>query len=187
MNISLSDWRKVSQPKGSCTIARNLTQRLQNGLELADPKEVQVQKCTKFIFDNEISDSTIQSEWNVVCDDSTLLNVIEMSFLAGAAIGSLSSGILSDEYGRRHTLMIVVTLQAIIGEWYWNFWFLWKALKTNFVQAKNKSNEPFALTLKLEPVSLFISHNYHFLTCATNCAANILQGKNSLIVRQVAS
>lgn len=74
-----------------------------------------MEKCTRFEFKSDNSDATIQSEWNVVCDDATLLNVIEMCFLAGAAIGSLSSGTLSDEYGRRHTLMIVVALQALIG------------------------------------------------------------------------
>lgn len=116
MNLSLSDWRKVSQPEGACTIARNLTARLQNGLSSHQSGANELEKCTRFAFDSEISDRTIQSEWNVVCEDSTMLHFIEMCFLAGAAIGSLSSGTLSDEYGRRHTLMIVVALQAIIGE-----------------------------------------------------------------------
>lgn len=117
-NLSLADWRKISQPYGACTIAKNLTERLQNGLTSNQTEGIEVQKCSRFVFDSEISDSTIQSEWNVVCEDSTMLNVIEMCFLAGAAIGSLSSGTLSDEYGRRHTLMIVVALQAIIGKFY---------------------------------------------------------------------
>lgn len=116
MNLSVSDWRRISQPQGACTIARNLTERLQNGLTSNEDDKFKVTKCTEFTFDSEISDTTIQSEWNVVCEDATLLHVIEMCFLAGAAIGSLSSGTLSDEYGRRHTLMIVVALQAIIGK-----------------------------------------------------------------------
>lgn len=116
MNSSLSDWQTVFQPNGSCTIASNLTQRLQTGLKSNSTDDFQLQKCQKFIFDNSISDSTIQSEWSVVCDNEMLLHVIEMCFLAGASIGSLFSGTLSDEYGRRHTLMIVVALQAIIGK-----------------------------------------------------------------------
>lgn len=116
MNLSLSDWRRVSQPNGACNIAKNLTHALHYGFSSNQSQEIEVEKCARFVFDTEISDSTIQSEWNVVCEDATLLNVIEMCFLAGAAIGSLSSGSLSDEYGRRHTLMIVVALQAIIGE-----------------------------------------------------------------------
>lgn len=121
MNLSVADWRRISQPQGACMIARNLTERLQNGLTSDEDDKYKVTKCTEFTFDTEISDTTIQSEWNVVCEDATLLNVIEMCFLAGAAIGSLSSGTLSDEYGRRHTLMIVVALQAIIGMLNFNF------------------------------------------------------------------
>lgn len=116
MNLSVSDWRRISQPYGACTIAKNLTDRIKNGLKSDQDDNLKIEKCTEFVFDSSISDTTIQSEWNVVCEDATLLNVIEMCFLAGAAIGSLSSGTLSDEYGRRHTLMIVVALQAIIGK-----------------------------------------------------------------------
>lgn len=115
-NMSSSEWRAMSQPNG-CMMATNLEERLLNGLPLngSSPSIGEMEKCSRFEFGPENSDWTIQSEWNVVCDNATLLNVIEMCFLAGAAIGSLSSGTLSDEYGRRHTLMIVVALQAIIG------------------------------------------------------------------------
>lgn len=100
-------------------IAKNLTEALENRYtsSMQGNTTIEMEKCTRFVFDSEISDTTIQSEWNVVCEDATLLHFIEMCFLAGAAIGSLSSGTLSDEYGRRHTLMIVVALQAIIGEY----------------------------------------------------------------------
>lgn len=118
LNLSLAEWRNLSQPHGACTIAKNLTDRLQNRFVSFQSNDTfEMEKCTRFVFDSEISDTTIQSEWNVVCEDASLLHFIEMCFLAGAAIGSLSSGTLSDEYGRRHTLMIVVALQAIIGEY----------------------------------------------------------------------
>lgn len=110
----MAEWRNISQPHGACTIVKNITERLRNGIHSND--DIELEKCTRFVFDSEINDSTIQSEWNVVCEDSTMLHIIEMCFLAGAAIGSLSSGTLSDEYGRRHTLMIVVLLQALIGK-----------------------------------------------------------------------
>lgn len=117
----MNEWRAISQPNGACTIRKNVEQLLRyGGSSSGDGDSITTNatdfmKCTHFEFAPENSDSTIQSEWNVVCDDSIWLNVIEMCFLAGAAIGSLSSGTLSDEYGRRHTLMIVVALQAIIG------------------------------------------------------------------------
>lgn len=117
LNLSQSEWRNLTQPHGACMIAKNLTEVLENRyIAKQDNNSIEMEKCTRFVFDSAISDTTIQSEWNVVCEDATLLHLIEMCFLAGAAIGSLSSGTLSDEYGRRHTLMIVVALQAIIGK-----------------------------------------------------------------------
>lgn len=89
MNLSMSEWRRISQPINSCTIRKNLTLTHILHTEYLSNRssDVEVEKCTRFVFDTEISASTIQSEWNVVCEDSTLLNLIEMCFLAGAAIG----------------------------------------------------------------------------------------------------
>lgn len=92
MNLSVSEWRRISQPENSCTIRKNLTLTHILHTEYLSNRsnDVEVEKCTRFVFDTEISSSTIQSEWNVVCEDSTLLNLIEMCFLAGAAIGKFS-------------------------------------------------------------------------------------------------
>lgn len=39
----------------------------------------------------------------------------EMVFLAGVALGGLVSGIISDKYGRKKTLMTSIFLQALLG------------------------------------------------------------------------
>lgn len=117
LNLSLAEWRNLSQPQGACMIRKNLTNILHNRfVSTRSVDAIEMEKCTRFVFDTEVSETSIQSEFDVVCEDESLLHFIEMCFLAGAAIGALSSGTLSDEYGRRHTLMIVVALQAIIGE-----------------------------------------------------------------------
>lgn len=181
MNSSLTDWQKVFQPNGSCTIASNLSQRLQTGSKSNNTDEFQLQKCQKFIFDNSISDSTIQSEWSVVCDNATLLHVIEMCFLAGAAIGSLFSGTLSDEYGRRHTLMIVVALQAIIGK---NVISKMpkKVLKSHkHVIASHLFN--IDSTLKIKPVFFCtLAAIFHFLHMRTKLYVTLIWRKNSQTV-----
>lgn len=111
-SLSISDWKRMSAPLGSCQTPNNFTEFIQSNGSLSENSK----KCEHFLFDTTLSQTTIQSEWNIVCDKAWLLGVIEMCFLAGAAIGSLSSGTLSDEYGRRHTLMIAVALQATIGK-----------------------------------------------------------------------
>lgn len=61
---------------------------------------------------------TIVSEWNLVCDRSYLTSVVESCFLAGAGLGSVISGWISDRYGRKPTLMVFATVQVICGENY---------------------------------------------------------------------
>lgn len=118
MSISMTEWRNLSQPNGACEMV-NMTGMTINDLinwKHNSSHTLDMVKCDRFQFDLEVSETTIQSEWNVVCDKATMLSVIEMCFLGGAATGSLSSGVMSDEYGRRHSLMLFVALQAVIGE-----------------------------------------------------------------------
>lgn len=72
--------------------------------------------CDRFDFDFSYFGPTIVSKWNLVCDRYSLRSVVEMCFLAGAAVGSLCSGWVSDKYGRRHTLMILSATQNVIGK-----------------------------------------------------------------------
>lgn len=51
-----------------------------------------------------------------MCGRASMVSVVEMCFLAGAAVGSLLSGWISDQFGRRYTLLIFATIQTIIGE-----------------------------------------------------------------------
>lgn len=37
-------------------------------------------------------------QWQLVCDRAQLVNVAEMMFLAGVAVGGLVSGVVSDRY-----------------------------------------------------------------------------------------
>lgn len=74
--------------------------------------ELEFYECDKYEFEG---DDNIISEWNLVCDRSHLVSVVEMCFLAGAAVGSICSGWVSDRFGRRHTLLILATTQTVFG------------------------------------------------------------------------
>lgn len=56
------------------------------------------------------------SDFNLVCDRKQFNNMAEMVFLAGVALGGLVSGIISDKYGRKKTLMTSIFLQALLGK-----------------------------------------------------------------------
>lgn len=63
-----------------------------------------------------VSGTTVISDFNLVCDRKQLNNMAEMVFLAGVALGGLVSGIISDKYGRKKTLMTSIFLQALLGK-----------------------------------------------------------------------
>lgn len=122
-SIPVDVWRKLTQPdsKDSCNIynipfsslsAFNFT----SVLETANNTAFGLVKCTSWEFDMSLIGKTIISEWNIVCDRHYLESVVESCFLAGAGLGSVSSGWISDRYGRRNTLMIFASIQFIVGE-----------------------------------------------------------------------
>lgn len=70
-----------------------------------------------------VSEQTLISEFNLVCDRENLTNISEMMFLVGIAFGGLVCGIISDKFGRKRTLMLSVLLQTVLGKIIFvNFW-----------------------------------------------------------------
>lgn len=59
---------------------------------------------------------TIVSEWSLVCDRLYLASVVESCFLLGAGMGSVTSGWISDQYGRKNTLMAFASVQLVTGK-----------------------------------------------------------------------
>lgn len=89
--------------------AFNVTDFLANGVNELVP-------CTSWEFDMSLIGNTILSEWNLVCDRLYLGSVVESCFLAGAGLGSVTSGWISDQYGRKHTLMAFASVQLVTGK-----------------------------------------------------------------------
>lgn len=72
--------------------------------------------CNGFEFDSRIFGQTVITEFGLVCDRAQMMSIVEMCFLAGAAMGAVGSGWISDQFGRRHTLMCFALIQAVTGE-----------------------------------------------------------------------
>lgn len=72
-------------------------------------------QCTQWEFNSSVFGETITGKWQLVCDRAQLANVAEMMFLAGVAVGGLVSGMVSDRFGRKRTLMGSLVLQICIA------------------------------------------------------------------------
>ncbi|KAJ9582503.1 hypothetical protein L9F63_003196 [Diploptera punctata] len=71
--------------------------------------------CSQWEFDENEFGQTIIGKWSLVCDRAEMVNVAEMMFLAGVAVGGLVSGMVSDRFGRKRTLMGSLVLQISLA------------------------------------------------------------------------
>lgn len=106
-NIEL--WRNLTKPCEPNNLKHIL---IATNQEFNATEDFHTFDCVAYEYEGN---ENIISEWNLVCDRAHLVYVAEMCFLAGAAVGSICSGWVSDRYGRRHTLMVLILLQAIFG------------------------------------------------------------------------
>lgn len=123
--ISVELWRNLTQPIDQCSIinapydtldAFNLTEYFSNSTSSG------LVECKSWEFDMSLIGNTIVMEWNMVCDRLYLSSVVESCFLAGAGLGSVTSGWISDQYGRKNTLMAFATIQLVTGELNFLIW-----------------------------------------------------------------
>ncbi|XP_015368537.1 PREDICTED: organic cation transporter protein-like isoform X2 [Diuraphis noxia] len=75
----------------------------------------ELKTCTSWQFNTTEFGDTISSEWNLVCDRKELKNFAEMMFLMGVAFGGFFSGLVSDRFGRKKTLMASLIMQLALG------------------------------------------------------------------------
>ncbi|XP_075144925.1 organic cation transporter protein isoform X2 [Haematobia irritans] len=121
-NVNETIWKNLTQTSDSCAIrdidyaAMNSTESLLDSL-LTPQTTWNFTQCEHFEFETNNNDQsmTLVQEFGLVCSNRQLLSVVEMCFLAGAAVGSVSSGWISDKFGRKHTLMAFALLQATFG------------------------------------------------------------------------
>lgn len=123
-NMNVSEWRNLTQPSSACSIwdldysAMDSIHTLFDYLQ-SPQLPLNYTQCTQFEFGepDEEQAMTLVQEFGLVCSKRQLLSVVEMCFLAGAAVGSVSSGWISDRFGRKHTLMGFAFLQTTFGKY----------------------------------------------------------------------
>lgn len=70
-------------------------------------------KCLTWLYDQSMYGPTIATEWNLVCVRSYLKALTQNAYIMGTACAILS-GIMSDKIGRKTSMMIMITLMAIV-------------------------------------------------------------------------
>ncbi|XP_071334549.1 organic cation transporter protein [Trachinotus anak] len=59
--------------------------------------------------------STIVTEWDLVCDSASLNNMGSSIYMFGLLVGAVVFGSLADKYGRRIIILINLAIQAVFG------------------------------------------------------------------------
>ncbi|XP_035900426.1 organic cation transporter protein isoform X1 [Anopheles stephensi] len=120
-DVPIDRWRNVTGSVENCRMLNYdwnaLTSAQLSMSNFSLPKNLtDTVACSAWEFDTQDNlGNTWSSEWNLVCDKEYLKNVAEMFFLAGVATGGITSGVLSDKFGRKMMLFISAVLQSIFG------------------------------------------------------------------------
>ncbi|XP_048771044.2 organic cation transporter protein-like isoform X2 [Ostrea edulis] len=67
-------------------------------------------KCSKWVYSDEIYESTFAKQIDLVCDDRYKTSLAKSMFFVGVLVGALGLGMLSDAIGRKKTLSLSVIL-----------------------------------------------------------------------------
>ena len=76
---------------------------------------IEKRDCLEWEFDNRRFESTIAMEWDLICDDAYKLSLGQTVYFIGMTTGVFLSGVLSDRFGRKPMLILVVFEVAIFG------------------------------------------------------------------------
>ncbi|KAL3856230.1 hypothetical protein ACJMK2_011007, partial [Sinanodonta woodiana] len=81
----------------------------------------------KINYNKEPRETTIVTEWNLVCDIGYLSSLANTIFYVGVMLGSIFFGHIADKFGRRLVMLLTLFMSIFVGvgiafaPWYWLF------------------------------------------------------------------
>jgi OCT family organic cation transporter-like MFS transporter 4/5 len=70
-------------------------------------------KCVEWVYDESMYGETTVSSWDLVCLESHLKALTQNTFILGTGC-SVFTGIISDKFGRKHALILLITLLVVV-------------------------------------------------------------------------
>jgi OCT family organic cation transporter-like MFS transporter 4/5 len=70
-------------------------------------------RCSKWVFNNTFYNTTISTEWDLLCNRLHLKGITQNAYIMGTS-GSFLTGIMSDKLGRRTTMYSLILLMVIV-------------------------------------------------------------------------
>ncbi|XP_046357284.2 solute carrier family 22 member 6-A-like [Haliotis rufescens] len=72
-------------------------------------------KPGQWTYDTDGRETTIGTEWDLVCDDDSLRSLATTVYFCGVMLGGLLFGYLSDRFGRRPIMLVTLYAPVVIG------------------------------------------------------------------------
>lgn len=79
------------------------------------PPDTPTASCDAWVFDKSIFESTLVSEFSLVCDRLWMMSTVQASYMIGLLFGSLIMGQLSDRFGRRTMCVLCAVSVTVVG------------------------------------------------------------------------
>uniref|UniRef100_A0A673C4W3 Solute carrier family 22 member 5-like n=1 Tax=Sphaeramia orbicularis TaxID=375764 RepID=A0A673C4W3_9TELE len=113
-NYSISEmWRNVTIPLETADGITKRSSCSRLNLELVRD-QIPLERCLDgWTYSKEIYQSTIVTEWDLVCDNAYKVPLTNSIHYVGVLVGAFISGQLSDRFGRRPALFFMMFLQTL--------------------------------------------------------------------------
>lgn len=116
-------------------------------------------------------DSTILTEWDLVCDDNFMVDLSSTIYMVGNTVGALCLTPLSDKFGRKWVILSFLWIQGAIG--------IATAFSSNYIMFTvlrffiGLLNMPIALTTYVMVTEMFPASSRSFPSVGINCSWGI--------------